>query len=671
MVIFISLLLIGLLIFLYFKERIFSGFKLPLFLRILVLVFLILVLIGSVLRFSFTRQAKIPILVLVDASKSMSSSDNPQIIEQVISKIRQTNTRKKLFSFADSVGKHFDYQNPTGERTNIARALGFAQKQMPGAIVLISDGQHNYGSDPVNLAKSSTCPIYTIGIGREQKNDLSIEYLRYPLKCYQGDTIDIYARIRNQGFNNQLVKVSLFRKEQPIASQTVPLVQSNLLQEVDFKIVAETSGRLNYSLKIESLPDEESYLNNRKNFTIEALKSRWQILYFTNTPSYNTRFIISALNADKNLIVYPIISFMSNTTKSLTGQPLDKIFADADVLILDNISEAQLDNTIRNYLINWHKQSKGILVLVGESFKPQIFLNEISPFRFDKINISRKEYFFDLTVPGLTSTLFTTPTGTNILDNTPPLWGICVPSDIKPEAVVWAKSKPDSLPMIGYWKYKNSKIILVSAFPFWRIGFSAIETDRASQQFQNLLTNFMRFLAIKDVENFRLVTNKTSYLAGEEIVFNLIATTPDGKPWQGLDIKIPIPNTKISLPLYELSAGNYEGTFQAFSPGTYELEAQITQNNKPIGTVKTTLTINEQSVEDLVGLNSDLLQKIAQASNGRYYTPEEFLKETFAPQLAKYQRRFSLALSYNPIIYGLIAILFSIGLFLRKKRGLL
>lgn len=676
MTIFISLLLIALVILLYLKERNLANFKLPFVLRILVLLFLILILIGSVFRFNFTRSARIPILILVDASKSMSSIENPRLIEEVINKVKLTNYRVRIFSFADSIGKMLDYQNPTGLRTDIAQALNFAHKQKPGAIVLISDGQHNYGSDPINYAKNSVAPIYTIGIGPKQKNDLSIEQIRHPIRCFQGDTIDINAHIKYRGFDNQvevpkLVKISLFTRERLIASQTVNFVRPNIIQEVAFRIVAETSGRRNYSLRIESLPEEDNYQNNRKNFIIDVLKGRWQIIYFTNAPSYNTRFILSTLRADKNFTVHPLINFVANETKVLTDQPKDKLFTEADVLIIDNVSELRLDNTMRNYLQKWIAQSKGILILSGENYRAQTFLNEIAPFEFDRMNVARKEYFFNLTDEGIISTLFTTATGANLLDNTPPLWGISVPTKIKPDAIIWAKSNPDSLPLIGYRKYKNCKTILITGFPIWRLGFSAIETERINSQFQNFLTNLIRFLAIKEVENFRLLTNKNNYLAGEEVVFQLIATTPNGKPWSNLDAKILISDTKISLPLFEISPGNYEGSIQTLLPGTYQVVCQITQDNKPIGTAKTTITINEQSVEDITGLNADLLQSIAQASNGRYYSYEEFIQEPFTPQLAKYQRRFSLAISYNPYIYIIIALIFSLGLFLRKKAGLL
>ncbi|MCX8014634.1 MAG: hypothetical protein N2748_01315, partial [candidate division WOR-3 bacterium] len=90
MTILFSLLLIGLSILLYFREKASSGYKLPLFLRILVVIFLVLVLIGAVFRFNFTRSAKIPILVLIDASKSMASATNQEMVEPLISKIKQT-----------------------------------------------------------------------------------------------------------------------------------------------------------------------------------------------------------------------------------------------------------------------------------------------------------------------------------------------------------------------------------------------------------------------------------------------------------------------------------------------------------------------------------------------------------------------------------------------------
>ena len=640
MSIFISIILIGLYILLLLKDRKTAGYKLHSILRLIILLLVILIALGNIFRFSYNQKPKVPVLVLVDISKSVNG--NLLVIQQVVNKITELPQVKKFFSFSDSVQKWDNNQIAQGTRTDIGQALSFAQTNRPGAIVLISDGQHNGSIDPLTLSQQVQAPIYTIGIGIEQNQDLSIHSIRKPLQTFFGDTAIITTRIQNIGFNNQQVKITLERKGKAISTQDIMLSGRDALQELNFKIVPESTGRNSYSIKIDNLPGEINTANNRKDFTLQVIKNRWQILYLTNSPSFNTRFITSSLEKNEtdnqnNFTVIPIIGFTGRDLKTLKPIPLDQSFNNVDVVILDNINESDLTSDVIARLRDLLNQNKGFLVLTGDGFRPQSFLKEILPFEFTSNNIQKKDIFIELTDNGVSVPIFYSENNDYLLDNTPPLWGINVASSVKPNAVVWAKIKETGLPVIGYHQYKNSKIVLINSFPLWRLGFSAIETDQTRERFDLFLKNLIRFLALKESDAFRLVTDKPDYLIGEKIIFDLLATTPDGRNWTDLDIKIDIPKLNISLPLYESNPGAYEGEIDASLPGEYPAEAIINKDNKQIGKAKAVFTINQQSVEDIFGLNSDLLSKIAEKTNGKYYTAEEFLKQSFNPDVISYK----------------------------------
>jgi len=617
--------------------------------------------------------------VLVDASKSINAGENISSIKQIIDKIQEQPYRKQFFSFTDSIGPIENYQKADGKRTDIAQALNFTQKNRPGAIVLISDGQHNSKYDPTVNAKSIKAPIYTVGIGSEKKQDLIIQSIRKPIKSFLGDTVEITSRIRNKGFENRQTKVNLQYKGKNIASKDVLFSGKDVIQEVNFKVIPETTGKVSYTALIDNLPDEADYMNNRKDFSVEVLKNRWQIVYLTNAPSFNSRFIISipensnspVSKSTDSFSVIPIIGFVGRDLKMFQETPIDKALQNADVVILDDINESDLNVDIIVKLRNLIDQNKGFLVLAGENFKPGALLKEIMPFEFTTNNIQRKDIFIELTDVGTGMPIFFTGNGEYLLDNTPPLWGANVAQNTKSDAVVWITSKEKSIPLMGYRFYKNSKIVLMTGFPFWRLGFSAIETERTKQRFDQFLKNLMRFLAIKEANAFKLETDKPNYLNGENIIFNLLATTPDGRSWTDLDISVEISQIKVSLPLYEISAGIYEGETEALIPGTYQVEASVTKDGKLIGKAKTTCSVTQQSIEDITGLDSDLLMKLSNSTGGRYYSISEFLNESFAPNIIKYKRTLSFTFHNNRYIYIIITVLFGILLFLRKKRGFL
>jgi hypothetical protein len=641
------------------------------------LVLLVLILIGSIFKISCQQSPQIPLLVLVDASRSVNYQDNLEKIDSIINKINQQSWQKKIYTFTDSVKPWSDQYNPIGEKTDIAQALNFSLNRRPGAVILISDGMHNQKNDPYLHARTSKAPIYTIGISSEQKKDLSVSSVLKPLQIFLSDTAQITVRIQSQGIENQPSQISLIRKGKTIASQNILITTPNTYQEVKFTVVPDTIGKLTYAVFIDSVPDEENKFNNRKDFSLPVLKNRWQILYLTNSPSFNTRFLIASLkdqglDQSQNIFsVVPIIAFTGRNYEIQADLTIDQAFKNTDVVILDNINEANLTSDLISRLRNLFEPGKGFLVLAGDNFRAQTFIKEILPLQSDAEKFINRDLFPELTQTGAKLPLFFSQSNQYLLDNTPPLWGAILLEKVKPNAAVWLHSKDDQTPLLSYHTYQQSKIVFASGFPLWRLGFSSIATETRKTYFDQFLTNLIRFLGLSDLENFKLVTDKSDYLTGEPMLINLLATTPDARPFTDLDVRVNIANLKNNLPLYETRSGTYEIETEAVQPGQFLLTATIYKDTVRIGSAQTTINITEQTIEDITGLDAELMQRIAALSNGKYYSSSQFLSQPFEPEFARYRKTINLSITNNPYLYTIIVLLFGILLYLRKKRGLL
>ncbi|MEO0083174.1 MAG: vWA domain-containing protein [candidate division WOR-3 bacterium] len=661
-------------VLLFLKDRKAGDYKAHSFLRLVILLLVILMLLGYVFRLTFTQSPKIPILVLVDISKSMDIKDNITQVNQVVDKINKLPNKKQVFSFGDSVFSVYRYEQPFANRTDITKALSFAKNKKPGCIVLVSDGQHNAENDPMMIVKAIQSPIYTIGIGAEQKSDIAIHSIIKPWQSFFGDTVNIIVRIENNGFYREHTKIRLMRKGKEILNNVVQFSDRDVIQEVSFKVVPETTGKIVYTVKIDSLFNEATYLNNAKEIVIDVIKNRWQIVYLTNAPSFNTRFLPANLTANEDysaqFTVIPIVAFVNQNFQILKQISLDQALQAADAIILDNIDETKMPSEMSAKLKTQISTGKGVLILTGENFR-LTSLSDIMPFEFKKENIIKKDIFLELTDVGAVNPIFYDETNQFLLNNTPPLWGLHPITNLKPSTIIWAVSKEDKNPLIVYYQYQKSKIVAVTGFPIWRWSFSAIETEKTQQNFSRFIKNLMRFLSVKDLTPFRLVTNKSEYLTGEPIFFNLFATSSDGSRWSGLNVELDVPNFKVTIPLYEADAGIYQGESYAFMPGEHFAQAKISKDGKEIGTAKTSFLVTQQSIENITGLNADLLNKLANATGGKYYPADEFLKQTFYPEIVKYKKSLRFAFYNNPYIYVIVTIIFGIVLFLRKKKGFL
>ena len=281
------------------------------------------------------------------------------------------------------------------------------------------------------------------------------------------------------------------------------------------------------------------------------------------------------------------------------------------------------------------------------------------------------DVFIELTETGAATPIFFNSTGSFLLDNAPPFLGISQISGLKPTAVNWADSKDDKKPIIGFQPYKKSKVICFAGFPLWRLGFSSIDPDNQKLRFEQFIKNLLRLLAIRESDAFKLVTDKREYLTGEDVIFNLSAATPDGRAWSDLDIKIDIPLLNITLPMYETNPGTYEENQEALSSGEYDAIATISKNNKIIGKAHISFSVTQQGIEDITGLNADLLIKLAGITHGKYFSSDQVIKNGILPNPIKYKRNLSFGFRNNYIIYIILTALFGATLFLRKKRGFL
>lgn len=666
--IFISLILLVLAILVYRKDLKKKDYRWLFIFRILVIIFLSLILIGNIIAFTLTKSPSVPLLFLIDVSPSMSEklSQAKDFLIQFKPK-----TKTQYFAFADSVfgPKSIEGLVIQGSKTDIAQALNTAKKKSPGAVVILSDGQHNALSDPVKTATDLPFPVYTLGLGKTAEHDVAIRTVRVPKQIYSGETTDCVVRIQSQGLGNKKAMVSLWQNSKVLQQKETTLSDKLIEQEISFPIIPTEIGRQLYKIKVTEFAEEENRLNNEKEFSLQVLKSKMKVVYLSNAPSYNTRFILSALESEM-VSVLLVIAFQGNRFQIPTSRGMqDFAFKlDCDVLILDNLNANQLPAEVGDQIQRFIANGGGVLILAGERFSTNPQLAPILPFVHNQ-RIVRKEIFFKLTEQGIAVPIFFAE-GDNLLDNTPPLLGIIEVKEIPKETRVWATANPSDIPLIGYRKFGKGKVIEINGFPIWRLAFYGKDLAIAQQRFKKFLNQINRFLALKDFEMFTLTTDQPVYRAGEKVTFTFYAYQEDGRPYSGLDVNLIIDQSKI--PMVEISEGIYEKTIEALPPKDYSVKAICQSDTIKLGEAKTEFKVSETNIEMIdTRLNSELLRQIAQVSGGEYFDLVSFPKDQFEFNYARYRKTVRFDPRRSVYLYLIIVGLFLIELYLRKRRGLM
>ncbi|MCX6911129.1 MAG: hypothetical protein NTY01_24225, partial [Verrucomicrobia bacterium] len=138
-------------------------------LRIVLVVMLFFTLLAPVISTQITRTTKDTLLLLVDQSRSMAIHDDPRgptraeqvrkVFDAVLLNKLQSTSQLRAYRFAASATA-FDprepWAGPDGDATDLGRpavtALTDLATERVGAVVMVSDGGHNRGPNPLEAA---------------------------------------------------------------------------------------------------------------------------------------------------------------------------------------------------------------------------------------------------------------------------------------------------------------------------------------------------------------------------------------------------------------------------------------------------------------------------------------------------------------------------------------
>ncbi|MGQ9677740.1 MAG: hypothetical protein ACUVUD_00450 [bacterium] len=665
MIIAVSILLIVLTFLLYSGAK--GDYRL-LFLRLVVILLLSWLTFGWVFTVRWERRPRL-VAFLVDRSRSMELVRADTTVDRVLSFLQDEikGVKQEVWFFADSVyriegGRGAKNPEEMRERTRLTKALEMVAKTKPGAIVLLSDGQDNGESDPITTAKKLGIPLYAVGFGGKGVRNLTIEEVELPASIYTDDTVTARVRLSSTGFTGQE------RCRLRFEGQTKEVVMSEQWSEQDvfFQIVFSQPGRKTVMVVAESLFGEVSYLDNYHARAIEVKPARLKVVYLTNHPNLQTRFIRRALERNSRFDVKLAVGFSGGF--STMRIPLES----AEIFIVDGAEETVRDKGFWSTFRSRVEGGAGVLFLGGEHFKSGEELDKLLPIKGGRIlrgewtPVSSEEGRF---LP------FLNETGVD-LSVVPPFGGIWSGTVEEANVKVWMTALENDAPLLLAKKFGKGKVVFLAAFPLWRWGFLPDFPSYKPTPLEVFLSGVIRYLSERDIVPFLLEANVSNYLAGEQVILNLQARAPDATPWEGLDVRVEVKDSagaSFVIPMQEMGMGSYQTGIEYLAPGKYFAVAEIRSENRLIKrTAPVEFSVFRRSVEfTRLGLNQELMSQIAEISKGQFVRAESV--EVIDVQrwgMGVYRYRFSFDPRKSPIVYGLLAVLFGLEIILRRQQGL-
>ena len=685
------------------------------FLQSAMVAILLLLLWEPAISVTALRPQQNIIAVVIDDSRSMSIKDGARTREQQVTDLLndgllrdlQQKYQVRLYRLNSGVQRLPNIQNlqATSSSTQIGaglRQLTDEAATLPiGSVVFLSDGADNSGGidlDALSELRRRRLPVNTIGFGKERlENDVELEGIDLPANALASSRLQAQVRIRQNGFNGKRATLILSGGGSVLATREIVLTgNQEQLETLEFN--AGKSGVKNVEARLQPLPGEENVSNNRLTRVLSVDGSKRRILYVEGEPRWEFKFLRRAIDDDPAL---EIVSMLRTTQNKIyrqgisTPKELEEGFPSKPEdlfqyqgLLLGSVESGFFtmaqQEAIKQFV---DRRGGGLLFLGGRSSLADGGYNaapfsELLPVRLPQ----RKNTFHrDLVAAELTD-IGKKSLVCRIEDNgdksndhweiLPYLANYQDPGVAKPGAVVLARANAggNRIPLLVTENYGRGRTAVFATGGSWRWRMQQPLGDNSQETFWRQL---LRWTA--GPTPTRVVATATTTQLEDNGKIQLRAEVRDQSylPTNDAEVEANIigPNgtsEAVALRPQPLTQGIYAADWNASRDGSYVAEVSAKRGKTDLGKDVLTFRREDGVAENFHHQqNRDLLQKLADETGGRYYTPSDAKKlpTEISFSEAGITGRETRDLWNIPLVFFVILALRSTEWLLRRKWG--
>ncbi|HEX3151816.1 MAG TPA: vWA domain-containing protein [Gemmataceae bacterium] len=277
-------------------------------------------------------------------------------------------------------------------------------------IVILTDGQHNWGLSPLNKARElgqRGVPIYFVGIGaKDPPPDLAVLSAKAtPPTVFKHAYTTVEARVLINNLPPGKVKVTLKYPDRPDAKMREPLVEeikhdgTNGPRLVTFTARMDEPGTETLIISAEHIPDDANDPrkdtrpeNNSRPVVVNVSPDKAKVLLVDGEARWEFHYLHTALIRDETMetlsVVFdqPRVNAVNEEGAKKMGLPDTTLPKDPEALmgydcvILGDVSPEQLPRAERDQLEKYVSERGGTLVLLaGKRSMPMDYLKEGEP----------------------------------------------------------------------------------------------------------------------------------------------------------------------------------------------------------------------------------------------------------------------------------------------------
>ncbi len=634
------------------------------------------------------------LLVLIDTSPSMSVRDGEGTrLEKVQAVFRQGGWMDmdgridaRVWGFSHDVYPIYidTLQNvqAEGRATNIGDAIEKSAQKEGGissfqAVLLMSDGAHNLGLDPIKTIRKKSVPIYSLVVGNnEPPIDLQIAAARVVETGYVGKKITIEAELISEGYQEQSTELVLYEGNRELERRNVVLQAG--LQRLLFTTIPLIAGPHIYRLSVKPLLGELTRDNNEALVFARIMEERLRATILASKPSSDLSFLRRSIEADSSL---EIKTFIQKAPGQLYNGVWDySLIEDSDVLILLGYDDNMWTGKAGQYLQEKVRNGMG-LFFIGSSegvggWRDEYAINKLLPVELLPSAFIKKEMTLNIGAEGenhpIVRLSLSDKEGGDPWRQLPPLAGLFEVASKREGARVLLENQ-DGDPIVVSGTFGRGKTVVALSHSFWRLDLVNSGVMGTPQTIREFWRNTVRWLATSaPVGRVRASTERHIYRAGAPVVFAGQVFDELLRPQEGCSVRVLLANGE-TIQLQDQGGGSYRGMYDRLAPGEYMFTVVAEYDGEQIGREEGRFIVETHSVEwsDLRA-NRILLGDIARVSGGISLDIEDasslWDQWSLKQKIIEDKREFRLWGGSWPLV--LLTLFLAIEWVLRKRLGM-
>ena len=634
--------------------------------------------------------------VLVDDSRSMLIADkdgaprsnfvSAQLVGPKAQLLNELQKRfvLRFFKFSSSAGRvasaadiHYD-----GTSTKLGDALERARDELSGlplaGLVMVTDGADTSDTsidDPLASLKARAIPVFPVGLGQERfSHDVQISRVETPRVVLKGSALVVDVVVSQTGYAGKTVPLNVEDGGRIVATEQVTLPPDGESLTARVRFTANEAGPRLFRFRIPPQDGEEVTQNNARDALLEVRDRREKVLYYEGEPRPEAKFILSAVEDDKNIQVVLLQRTaenkyfrrnVSNPDEVVGGFPKtrEELFQYRG-LILGSVEAASFTPDQLRMIADFVSKRGGALLMLGgrrafaEGGWAGTPVGEVLPVVLDTDNGRKSAQYFSGFMPVHPTRAGQISPVTQIADNEehsterwnemPEITSVNQVRGVKPGATVLLqatdKQKNDQI-VLAWQRYGRGKAV---ALPIqdswlWRMDAKIAVEDTTHATFWRRL---VRWVVDGVPDQVNVTTNQDRVEPGEPV--KVTAEVADAA-YVGVNdsrvvATVTSPSGKTSeIPMEWTIArdGEYKANFVPDEQGVYDIKvgASRTTNNqsKTLGNDEVHVRVAAGEAEYFdAAMRGSLLRRIADETGGRFFTPSN---ASLLPEAVSYTGR--------------------------------